>query len=76
MMSTSYVALCGAVAANRSVISLDLSSSKLGPGGAEALKLMLIRNKGLQELVLAYSGESGGPCEDEPPSHPPAPRQG
>ncbi|GAX73285.1 hypothetical protein CEUSTIGMA_g739.t1 [Chlamydomonas eustigma] len=64
MMSTSFVALCHALASNKSVTSLDLSSGKLGPGGPEALKGMLMRNNGLKEVILAYTGLSSQDAAD------------
>ena len=47
-------------AAPPSLLPSPPPAGKLGLGGPEALRGMLERNQGLQELVLAYTGEGRG----------------
>ena len=60
MTSAALAALGAALGANRSVRSLDLSSSKLGQGGPTVIRGMLAANAGLRELVLSFAGVGGG----------------
>ncbi len=55
--SSSFSCLASALAVNRSVVDLDLSSnSQLGDAAADDLQAVLESNRSLQRLVLAYTG--------------------
>eukprot|EP00798_Chlamydomonas_sp_ICE-L_P010126 gene10126-8026_t len=56
--------LSAAVATNKSLLTLDLSTNKMGPSAPAQIRSMLQKNKTLRELVLAFTGlESAGAAE-------------